>query len=120
MKVAVVDDSFMIQNAVRDAIYSSFPDAEVDTFCGLGYFDADDYDVLIVDNDGIGDSHFRNGVEFLKALDFDKNEKTVILFTGFCQGNDMKVLTAKGVRVAIKGGGCDEIVEIISESRRIK
>ena len=102
MKVCVIDDSVMVQNTMRMYL----PDCEVE---GIYCLPEDEtslaqYDVLIVDGEGIGNARYGHGVEFCKAYEKQGNNKKVIFFSGLSpRAADRPTLIEKGVEWLTKG-----------------
>ena len=122
MKVAVIDDSVMIQSILKEQIENNIPGAEVETFWGLGYISPEDYDVLIVDNAGIGDENYKNGVEFLcDYASVSHAPQLIIHYTGLCDRSDQERLDAcYGVNIVDKGNGCNQVLDLIREWAEMK
>lgn len=112
-KLAVIDDSGMIQNVVERQFgtshtvkkYWKIPD---------DLMELDQFDVLIVDGDGIGNQRFAHGVDFLVEYAPKHPDKKFVHFSGFCTGQDRERLKAIGVAVVTKGGRPDELVDAVN------
>lgn len=122
MKVAVIDDSVCIQSALQSSIERDIPGAEVETFWGLEYAKPEDYDVLIVDNAGIGDANYKNGVEFLcDYASVSHAPQLIIHFTGLCDRSDRERLDdCYGVNIVDKVDGCAPVIDLIKGWAGIK
>lgn len=96
MRVCVIDD----WSAVADMVRKYMPDCEVEGIYRLPEDETSlaEYDVLIVDGEGIGNSKYNHGVEFCKAYEKQGNNKKVIFFSGLePEKSDRPILEAKGV-----------------------
>ena len=113
MKVCVIDDSYITADIVRKYL----PDCEVD---GMRRLPEDEtslaqYDVLIVDGEGIGNARYGHGVEFCKAYEKQGNNKKVIFFSGLLpKKSDMPILEAKGVVWLTKGRDPQILADVVN------
>lgn len=107
MKALIIDVSFFIGESVKTELKDIYG-GECD--CDFLYCLPDDtanfeiYDILVIDNDGIGNSKFKNGIAFLKEYEFDYKRQCVIHYSGLKPNDeDMKVFTDKRIVFASKG-----------------
>lgn len=116
-KLAVIDDSGMIQRVVERNFESSH---EVTCFYRIpnNLDELKPFDVLVVDNDGIGNGKFVNGMDFLrKYVPFLLEEKRIVHFTGLCEFKDKMWLKSVGVAVVDKGGRPEELVNAVNGAK---
>ena len=116
-KLAVIDDSGMIQRVVERNFESSH---EVTCFYRIpdNLDELKPFDVLIVDNDGIGNGKFMNGMDFLrKYVPFLLEEKRIVHFTGLCEFKDRMWLKSVGVAVVNKGSRPDELINAVNGTK---
>lgn len=111
-KLAVIDDDGFIISYVKDMFRSDY---EVDTFRRLPVDTSilHDYDVLIVDNQGIGNGHFDDGEDFL--CEYNRPEhQLVVHFSGLNPGRRFaEILTSKGMFWKVKGRDPHELVDLV-------
>lgn len=107
MKALIIDDAGFIGETVKKELKDIYGD-ECD--CDFHYrLPADTanfeiYDILVIDNEGIGNGKFKNGIAFLKEYEFDYKRQCVIHFSGLKpNAEDMKALTDKRIVFALKG-----------------
>lgn len=62
-----------------------------------------DYDILIVDGNGIGNEKWKNGVAFLMEYTPKNPKQKLIHYSGFISAQDGMKLTQKGIKVLTKG-----------------
>lgn len=75
------------------------------------------YDVLIVDGEGIGNSKYKDGIEFCKAYKKQGNNKGVIYHSGLLPDKgDREELEKKGIKSVLKGGFASDLVEAVMEA----
>lgn len=75
------------------------------------------YDVLIVDGNGIGNSKYKDGIEFCKAYEKQGNNKGVIYHSGlFSDKEDLEILKEMGIKVLLKGDQPGKFVEAVKEA----
>ena len=112
-KLAVIDDSGMIQNVVLRNFASSH---EVKAYWRLpeDLTELDQFDVLIVDGDGIGNQQFAHGVDFLVEYAPKHPDKRFVHFTGWCDGRNKEKLKTIGIAVVSKGGRPNELVDAVN------
>ena len=116
MKILVIDD-FAFTAAY---IGKYLPNDEI----GLLYRLPDDnseydrYDVLVVDNQGIGNSKYRCGSDFLKDY-CPTRKQLVIYYSGLEPEPDFKtILDTKGFKFFVKGRDPDGLAKIVEEYRK--
>lgn len=113
--LAVIDDCWMIQSAVRNAVgdvykvtaFTLIPD-------DLSVLDA--FDALVVDGSGIGNRTYPTGVDFLLAYAPRHPEKRFVHFTGYCDWQNRDSLAKLGIPVVDKGGRSGEILEALVQN----
>ena len=111
-KLAVIDDDGFIISYVVDMFRSDY---EVDTFRRLP---ADtsilhEYDVLIVDNQGIGNGRVSDGEDFLYEYNRPEHQ-LVVHFSGLCPNRRFaEILTSKGMFWKVKGRDPHELVDLV-------
>lgn len=112
-KLAVIDDSGMIQTVVLRNFASSH---EVKTYWRIpeDLTELDQFDVLIVDGDGIGNKRFAFGVDFLVEYAPKHPDKRFVHFTGWCDGWNKEKLKTIGIAVVSKGGSHNELVDAVN------
>ena len=112
-KLAVIDDSGMIQTVVLRNFTSSH---EVKTYWRIpeDLTELDQFDVLIVDGDGIGNQRFAHGVDFLVEYAPKRPDKRFVHFTGLCMSKNRERLKAIGVTVVSKGCRPEELVNAVN------
>lgn len=115
MNILVIDDSRFISEVIK----SYFPNDEVDHLYGI----PDDltilakYDVLIVDNQGIGNQEYCDGSEFLRAYVPFSERQIVVYYSGLGASDDFKynVLRPKGFDSYTKGRNPDGLVKLVAD-----
>lgn len=112
-RVCVIDDAWFMKGFSKEILedydVSYEPRIPLDEEILAGF------DVLIVDGEGIGNSKYKNGVEFLKAYKKQGQNKGLIHFSGFISPSDEKALEALGVECLEKGGDPDLLVQAVEE-----
>ena len=97
-KILVIDD----WRSTAELIGKWFPEATVDHMYGLPVAEEDlakldEYDILFVDNEGIGNKQYRDGQEFLKAYKPKSDKQMVIYHSGLGPDPNFKrILDDKG------------------------
>lgn len=116
-KLAVIDDSGMIQHGVESNFASSH---EVKKFWRIpeDLAELDQFDVLIVDGDGIGNQRFAHGVDFLVEYAPKHPEKRFVHYTGLCMGENRERLKAIGVTVVSKGCYPEELMQAVNRKEK--
>ena len=116
MKILVIDDWRIIAESVRQ----TFPDAQVDHMYRLPWEDLselDNYDILFVDNEGIGNKQYRSGQEFLREYTPKSDKQMVIYYSGLSPHREFKeVLDTKGFFSFTKGGRLEELTQLVTEN----
>ena len=118
MKILVIDDWRIIAESVR----RTFPDAQVDHMYRLPWEDLselDNYDILFVDNEGIGNKQYRSGQEFLREYTPKSDKQMVIYHSGLSPEPDFKkILDDKGFFSFTKCGKEFVLRDMIKEKFR--
>ena len=110
--LAVIDDCWMIQQAVRNAVGDVYTVTSLTVIPDdLSMLDA--FDVLVVDGSGIGNRTYQNGVDFLLAYAPSHSDKRFVHFTGYCERQNMNSLLKLGIPVVSKGVRPGEILEAL-------
>ena len=116
MKILVIDDWSIIAESIRQ----TFPDAQVDHMYRLPWEDLselDNYDILFVDNEGIGNKQYRSGQEFLRAYTPKSDKQMVIYHSGLSPHREFKeVLDTKGFFSFTKGGKLEKLTQLVTEN----
>lgn len=110
--LAVIDDCWMIQSAVRNAV-SDVYDVTAMTVIPDELSELDAFDALVVDGSGIGNRTYPTGVDFLFAYAPRHPEKRFVHFTGYCERQNRDSLAKLGIQVVTKGGRSGEILEAL-------
>lgn len=114
-KVLVIDDQYFMLSYARRFL----------GFCNVkhAYRIPEDestlaeYEVLVVDGDGIGNSKYKHGIEFCKAYEKQGNNKVVIYHSGLSpHGEDKTSIETRGVKILVKGGNPDRLVDAVKEA----
>ena len=113
-KVLVIDDEyFMLAYAKK---YLDFCDVKHEYCIPEDESTLAEYDVLIVDGNGIGNSKYKHGMDFCKAYAKQGNNKGVIYHSALePYGEDEQILTKLGVNIVVKGRDPDWLVEAVRE-----
>lgn len=118
LKICVIDDAGFMKSYIE----KFSPDSEVtqmfripdDTAC------LSEYDVLVVDGQGIGNGKFRNGFEFLNAYEATGSNARVIYHSGNgVYGAERDALLKKGFFNVTKGNP-EKLVACIEEVRKLE
>ena len=113
-KVLVIDDAVFMRSYAQK--FLDFCDVEQEYGIPEDETELAEYDVLIVDGEGIGNTKYKHGIEFCKAYEKQGRNKVVIYHSGLAPfGENEKALVAKGVKILTKGGNPDRLVEAIKE-----
>lgn len=115
MKILVIDD----WSSVAGCIEKYFPDASVSheyripaDLSGL-----ENYDILIVDNQGIGNAEWKSGEAFLKDYQPKSPNQMVIFHSGLRPSNEFAdILKSKGFFAFTKGRDPDNLVALVKEN----
>ena len=119
-KILVIDD----WRSTAELIGKWFPEATVDHMYGLPVVEEDlakldEYDILFVDNEGIGNKQYRNGQEFLKEYQPKSDKQMVIYHSGLSPEPDFKkILDDKGFFSFTKCGKEFVLRDMIKEKFR--
>ena len=113
-KVLVIDDRYFTFAYVKK--FLDFCDVKHEYLIPEDESTLAEYDVLIVDGDGIGNSKYKHGMDFCKAYAKQGNNKGVIYHSGLePYGEDEQILTKLGVNIVVKGRDPDFLVEAVRE-----
>lgn len=113
-KVLVIDDTYFVFSAISRTL--DF--CNVEHVYGIPEDESElaDFDVLIVDGKGIGNSKYKDGIEFCKTYEKQGNNKVVIYHSGLAPYvEDEFALTNKGVKIVVKGSHPDRLVAAVQE-----
>ena len=113
--ICVIDDSCMIRSTLSQCLkdnadcavveYSRIPEDESELA---------QYDVLIVDGQGISNSKYSHGMEFCKTYQKRGNNKLLIYHSGLgAYGEDKEALEKKGVKIIEKGENPQHIIDAV-------
>ena len=110
-RICIIDDDGFIRNWVAECL-------KPHTVVGLRELPLDvselyDYDILIVDGNGIGNEKWRNGVEFLMEYTPKNPLQKLIHYSGYISAQDEKKLTQKGIMALEKGRDFRDYVDFI-------
>lgn len=100
-QICVIDDDGFVRDCVAKCLKQH-------TVVGLRLLPLEvaelyDYDILIVDGNGIGNEKWKNGVEFLMEYTPKNPLQKLIHFSGYITEQDKRKLTKKGIKVITKG-----------------
>jgi len=112
MKILVIDD----WRVIAESIKVCFPNASVDHEYRIptDLSELDNYDVLIVDNQGIGNSKWKSGEEFLKDYRPKNPKQMVIYHSGLEPSNEFaELLESNGFFSFTKGRDPDKLVALV-------
>lgn len=113
-KVCIIDDMVFVFACVSE--YLEFCQVKHEYAIPEDESTLAEYDVLIVDGDGIGNSKYKHGMEFCKAYAKQGNNKVVIYHSGLRPSkDDEKILIEKGVKVVVKGRDPQILVDAVRE-----
>lgn len=111
--LAVIDDTCFI----RSIIVKDFSDEyDVTEFARIPTVldELAEFDVLIVDGNGIGNNVWKHGADFLYDYAPMHPEKRFVHFTGFCTDKNCERLKAIGVTVVSKGSRPEKLVNAVN------
>jgi len=112
MKILVIDD----WRVIAESIKVCFPNASVDHEyrIPIDLSELDGYDVLIVDGQGIGNSKWKSGEEFLKDYRPKNPKQMVIYHSGLEPSNEFaELLESNGFFSFTKGRDPDKLVALV-------
>lgn len=113
-KVLVIDDQYFTFSYAKK--FLDFCDVKHEYRIPEDESTLAEYDVLIVDGDGIGNSKYKHGMDFCKAYAKQGNNKGVIYHSGLTPyGEDEQILTKLGVNIVVKGRDPDFLVDAVRE-----
>lgn len=114
-KVLVIDDQYFIIGYVKQ--FLDFCNVKHEYRIPEDESTLAEYDVLIVDGEGIANSKYKHGIEFCKAYEKQGNNKIVIYHSGLSpRGEDKTSLANRGVKILIKGENHDRLVDAVKEA----
>lgn len=117
MKILVIDDWKIIAGSIG----MCFPGATVDHEYRIptDLPTLDNYDVLIVDNQGIGNAQWKSGEEFLKDYQPKNPNQMVIFHSGLEPNNKFaELLKSKGFFYFIKGNDQTKLITLVKENSK--
>lgn len=115
IQILVIDDYRFIAEGIR----KYFPKDHVwhHYYIPTDLSELDRYDVLIVDNQGIGNGTFKSGSDFLKSYVPTNPNQMVIYYSGLDADGDFKeMLGNKGFFSFTKGNNPDKLVQLVTEN----
>ena len=115
MKILVIDDWSSVANGVRRL----YPSDKVDHLFRIpeDLSVLDNYDVLIVDNQGIGNTTYHSGKSLLKAYEPKSEDQVVIFHSGLEPEGEFKdLLDNKDFLSFTKGQNPDKLRELINQN----
>ena len=113
-KVLVIDDAGFMRSYAQK--FLDFCDVEQEYGIPEDETVLAKYDVLIVDGEGIGNSKYKDGIEFCKAYEKQGNNKGLIYHSGLLPDKcDREELEKKGIKSVRKGGFASDLVEAVQE-----
>ena len=117
--LAVIDDCWMIQSAVRNAVRDVYK-VTAFTLIPDDLSELDAFDALVVDGYGIGNRTYPTGADFLLAYAPRHPEKRFVLFTGDCELQDRDNLVKIGIPVVTKGVRSGKILEALLQKEEME
>ena len=110
-RICVIDDDGFIRNCVAECL-------KPHTVVGLRMLPLDvselyDYDILIVDGNGIGNEKWRHGVAFLLEYTPKNPLQKLMHFSGYITVQDEMKLNKKGIMTLVKGHDFRDYVDLI-------
>ena len=113
-KVCIIDDSFLIRSTLSQCLKDN-ADCAVGEYSRIPEDESElaQYDVLIVDGQGIGNSKFKKGFDFLKAYKPTGRNIGLIYHSGFISGEEERECISLGVECIEKGGDHDFLVQTV-------
>ncbi len=114
MKILVIDD----WSCTADNVRHLYPMDKVDHLFRIpeDLSVLDNYDVLIVDNEGIGNSTYKSGKSFLKDYEPKSEDQAVIFHSGLSPDSEFKwILDNKNFYSFTKGQNPDKLRNLINE-----
>ena len=113
-KVCIIDDSFLIRSTLSQCLKDN-ADCAVGEYSRIPEDESElaQYDVLIVDGQGIGNSKYKNGKNFLMSYKLQGMNRGCIYHSGFISGEEEKELNALKIECVEKGCDPDVIVQVV-------
>ena len=115
MKILVIDDWRIIAESIK----KYFPDASVshEYWIPTDLAELDNYDILVVDNQGIGNATWKSGEAFLKDYQPKNPNQMVIFHSGLGPDHEFAdILKSKGFFSFTKGRNPDKLVALVNEN----
>lgn len=72
-----------------------------------------EFDVLIVDGEGIGNSKYKKGKEFLLAYKLQGRNRGCVYCSGLCDESDREELAQHSIAAVTKGGNPQRLVDAV-------
>jgi DNA-binding response OmpR family regulator len=114
MKILVIDDFSYIAFGIRGYFEGHGVNHEYRIPNDLS--DLDKYDVLIVDNQGIGNMTYKSGSDLLKNYTPKNQSQLVIYHSGLSPEREFaELLQSKGFKYFVKGSDPDKLVAMVNE-----
>lgn len=115
MKILVIDDWSIFAAGIE----RYFPNAQVDSECRIptDLQKLDNYDILVVDNSGIGNAKWGSGEAFLKDYQ-PKNPNQIVIFHSGLEPSEefSEILKSKGFFSCTKGRDLGKLVALVKEN----
>ena len=110
-RICIIDDEGFIRDWVAECL-------KPHTVVGLRMLPLDvselnDYDIVIVDGNGIGNEKWRHGVEFLMEYTPKNPMQKLIHYSGYISAENEMKLTQKGIMALEKGRYFGDYVDLI-------
>lgn len=117
MKVCIIDDTRSTTSFFKHDVEVAVKNAKVTEKWELPEDESelDDFDVLVVDNSGIGNSTFRSGFDFLKTYARAHPDKLLVFHTGILIHDQMKKLEPLGVKCIEKTWNQAPVIELLKK-----
>ena len=72
-----------------------------------------EFDVLIVDGQGIGNSKYKEGKDFLLSYKLHGSNRGCVYYSGLCDKSDREELAQHGIAAVTKGSNPQELVDAV-------
>lgn len=115
MKACVIDDSRGITSSLKAQLEKEGIDVTEMWRLPEDMSELDGFDMLVVDGSGIGNSKFKNGVEFLKAYAPTCGFKLLIYYSSFYTQQTAEELDRLGVICCLKTWNHEAVVKFALE-----